>query len=122
MLKPVSESLKLVQSRLGEMEKERVGAYTDLKTQIRYILSGNEALKNETARLSQALHHNSVRGQWGELQLRRVVELAGMVEYCDFTTQEPVPGRRNGCGRTWSFTFLEAVPSSLTRKRPWHPT
>ena len=88
MLKPVSESLKLVQSRLGEMEKERVGAYTDLKTQIRYILSGNEALKNETARLSQALHHNSVRGQWGELQLRRVVELAGMVEYCDFTTQE----------------------------------
>ena len=49
MLKPVSESLKLVQSRLGEMEKERVGAYTDLKTQIRYILSGNEALKNETA-------------------------------------------------------------------------
>nr|WP_270589829.1 hypothetical protein [Akkermansia muciniphila] len=43
MLKPVSESLKLVQSRLGEMEKERVGAYTDLKTQIRYILSGNEA-------------------------------------------------------------------------------
>lgn len=56
MLKPVSESLKLVQSRLGEMEKERVGAYTDLKTQIRYILSGNEALKNETARLSQALH------------------------------------------------------------------
>ena len=88
MLKPVSESLKLVQSRLGEMEKERVGAYTDLKTQIRYILSGNEALKNETARLSQALHHNSSRGQWGELQLRRVVELAGMVEYCDFTTQE----------------------------------
>ena len=82
------QSLKLVQSRLGEMEKERVGAYTDLKTQIRYILSGNEALKNETARLSQALHHNSVRGQWGELQLRRVVELAGMVEYCDFTTQE----------------------------------
>lgn len=65
MLKPVSESLKLVQSRLGEMEKERVGAYTDLKTQIRYILSGNEALKNETARLSQALHHNSVRGQVG---------------------------------------------------------
>ena len=63
-LQPVSESLKLVQSRLGEMEKERVGAYTDLKTQIRYILSGNEALKNETARLSQALHHDSVRGQW----------------------------------------------------------
>ena len=119
MLKPVSESLKLVQSRLGEMEKERVGAYTDLKTQIRYILSGNEALKNETARLSQALHHNSVRGQWGELQLRRVVELAGMVEYCDFTTQET---RSRECGRTWSFTFLEAVPSSLTRKRPWHPT
>lgn len=88
MLKPVSDSLKLVQSRLGEIEKERVGAYSDLKTQIRYILSGNEALKNETAKLSQALHHNSARGQWGELQLRRVVELAGMVEYCDFTTQE----------------------------------
>lgn len=88
MLKPVSESLKLVQSRLGEIEKERTGAYADLKTQIRYILSGNEALKNETARLSQALHHNSARGQWGELQLRRVVELAGMVEYCDFSTQE----------------------------------
>ena len=88
LLKPVSDSLKLVQSRLGEIEKERVGAYADLKTQIRYILSGNEALKNETARLSQALHHNNARGQWGELQLRRVVELAGMVEYCDFTTQQ----------------------------------
>lgn len=88
MLKPVGESLKLVQSHLGEMEKERVGAYADLKTQIRYVLSGNEALKNETSRLAQALHHNSARGQWGELQLRRVVELAGMVEYCDFKTQE----------------------------------
>ena len=122
MLKPVSESLKLVQSRLGEMEKERVGAYTDLKTQIRYILSGNEALKNETARLSQALHHNSVRGQWGELQLRRVVELAELWSTAISRLRKPVPGRRNGCGRTWSFTFLEAVPSSLTRKRPWHPT
>lgn len=88
MLKPVNESLKLVQSRLGEIEKDRVGAYADLKTQIRYILSGNEALKNETARLSRALHNTSSRGQWGELQLRRVVELAGMVEYCDFSTQE----------------------------------
>ena len=82
------EKVAGLQSRLGEIEKERVGAYADLKTQIRYILSGNEALKNETARLSQALHHNNARGQWGELQLRRVVELAGMVEYCDFTTQQ----------------------------------
>lgn len=88
MLKPVSESLKLFHNRLGEIEKDRVGAYADLQTQIRYILSGNEALKNETAKLSQALHHNNTRGQWGELQLRRVVELAGMVEYCDFNTQE----------------------------------
>lgn len=88
MLKPVSESLKLIQSHLGDIEKERVSSYADLKTQINHIITGNESLRNETYKLSQALHHNSARGQWGELQLRRVVELAGMVEYCDFSTQE----------------------------------
>lgn len=122
MLKPVSESLKLVQSRLGEMEKERVGAYTDLKTQIRYILSGNEALKMKppgfprlcttTAFAANGESSNCAAWwNWREWWSTAISRL-----------RKPVPGRRNGCGRTWSFTFLEAVPSSLTRKRPWHPT
>ena len=106
MLKPVSESLKLVQSRLGEMEKERVGAYTDLKTQIRYILSGNEAFAANGESFSCAAWWN-----WREWWSTAISRL-----------RKPVPGRRNGYGRTWSFTFLEAVPSSLTRKRPWLPT
>lgn len=122
MLKPVSESLKLVQSRLGEMEKERVGAYTDLKTQIRYILSGNEALKMKppgfprlcTTTAFAANGESSSCAAWWNWREWWSTAISRL--------RKPVPGRRNGYGRTWSFTFLEAVPSLLTRKRPWHPT
>ena len=121
MLKPVSESLKLVQSpagRDGKGTRGRVHGPENAKSAI--FFPANEALKNETARLSQALHHNSVRGQWGELQLRQRGGPGGNGGVLRFSRlRKPVPERRNGYGRTWSLAFLEAVPSSLTRRRPW---
>jgi DNA recombination protein RmuC len=87
LVKPVAESLGQFQLRLGEIEKHRTDAYAELRTQIRALGEGQLGLQRETAALVKALRQPSGRGQWGELQLRRVVELAGMQEYCDFETQ-----------------------------------
>jgi len=87
MVKPVSESLEKVQSRIGEIEKLREGAYAELRTQVEAMGVTQAGLQRETAQLVRALRQPTGRGQWGELQLRRVVELAGMQEHCDFETQ-----------------------------------
>ncbi|MEG2237249.1 MAG: DNA recombination protein RmuC [Akkermansia sp.] len=88
LIKPVNESLKQMQTTLGTMEKDRQFTYGSLQQQIKFITESNISLRKETSRLSQALHSNSARGRWGELQLKRVVEMAGMTEHCDFTLQE----------------------------------
>lgn len=87
LLQPVGDTLKQMQNKLGDMEKDRQFTYASLREQIKLITESNTTLRQETSRLSQALHNNNMRGKWGELQLRRVVEMAGMVEYCDFTVQ-----------------------------------
>ena len=87
LLQPVGDALRQVQNKLGDMEKDRQFTYASLREQIKLITESNTTLRKETSRLSQALHNNNMRGKWGELQLRRVVEMAGMVEYCDFTVQ-----------------------------------
>lgn len=87
LLQPVGETLRQMQNRLGEMEKDRQFTYASLREQIKLVTESNSTLRRETSRLSQALHNNNMRGKWGELQLRRVVEMAGMIEYCDFTVQ-----------------------------------
>lgn len=87
LVKPVAESLGQFQQRLGQIEQHRTDAYAELRTQIRALGEGQLGLQRETASLVRALRQPSGRGQWGELQLRRVVELAGMQEYCDFETQ-----------------------------------
>lgn len=88
MLEPVAQSLQLMGNRLNEMEKNRSASFGALNEQIRHINQTHINLQKETTKLSQALHHQSARGRWGELQLQRVVELSGMTEHCDFTTQD----------------------------------
>jgi len=87
LVKPVAESLGKFEFRIGEIEKAREGAYAELKEQVRALGEGQVGLQRETASLVKALRQPTGRGQWGEMQLRRVVELAGMQEHCDFETQ-----------------------------------
>ena len=87
LVKPVAESLGKFEFRIGEIEKAREGAYAELKEQVRALGEGQLGLQRETASLVKALRQPIGRGQWGEMQLRRVVELAGMQEHCDFETQ-----------------------------------
>lgn len=87
LLKPVSESLHQMQSRIGEIEKDRTKSYAELNEQIKIITQVNDSLRQETSKLSQALHSRSARGRWGELQLKRIVEMSGMLARCDFSEQ-----------------------------------
>ncbi|HXW05178.1 MAG TPA: DNA recombination protein RmuC [Vicinamibacterales bacterium] len=90
LLAPVRESLSRVDDRLQTVEQNRVGTQSALTEQLRALHQAQQTLQVETGRLVQALRSPNVRGQWGELQLRRVVEAAGMLEYCDFDLKETV--------------------------------
>ncbi|MEO0796358.1 MAG: DNA recombination protein RmuC [Verrucomicrobiota bacterium] len=90
MVTPIRESLDKVQTNLKEIEKQRVGAYAGLEQQIKDMISVQRSLQGETANLVKALRAPQVRGRWGEMQLRRTVEMAGMINYCDFLEQENV--------------------------------
>jgi DNA recombination protein RmuC len=87
---PLKESLSKVDVKLTEVERNRVGTQSALTEQLRALHQSQHSLQVETGRLVQALRSPNVRGQWGELQLRRVVEAAGMIEYCDFDLKESV--------------------------------
>ncbi len=87
LMQPVRESLDRFSSRLTEVEKERVAMSTDLRIQVQTVQQTGETLRRETSALVTALRKPQVRGSWGEVQLKRVAELAGMVERCDFDLQ-----------------------------------
>ena len=96
LLDPVAATLQRVEGQLRTVEKERESAYAGLREQVSAMRSSSEQLRTETKQLVNALRAPQVRGRWGELQLERIVQLAGMVEHCDFATQVTADGPEGG--------------------------
>jgi len=92
MVAPVRESLGKVDAQIQQMEVARGQAYGDLKAQVQALITTQTELRSETTNLVRALRTPNVRGRWGEIQLRRVVEIAGMLPFCDFAEQETIVG------------------------------
>jgi DNA recombination protein RmuC len=87
LITPIRESLAKVEAQVSEVEHERLTAYAGLREQVLNMHRTSEQLRVETSQLVAALRAPQVRGRWGEHQLRRIVEVAGMVEHCDFVEQ-----------------------------------
>lgn len=87
LVKPIRDALEASQKQIAELEKSRSEAYGGIKSQLEEMQLSQKSLKQETQNLVNALRRPEVRGRWGEITLRRLVELAGMVEHCDFIEQ-----------------------------------
>lgn len=88
LVNPLHESLKKFDEKIHNLEKQRIDAYSGLLQQVKFLSETQTQLKAETGNLVNALKAPQVRGRWGEMTLKRVAELAGMVEHCDFFEQE----------------------------------
>ena len=90
LVKPLRESLDKVDQKIQEIETARAVAYSGLSDHLKTLAGAQASLERETTRLVGALRNPGTRGRWGEIQLQRVVEMAGMVAYCDFAVQATV--------------------------------
>ncbi|MFI4897444.1 MAG: DNA recombination protein RmuC [Phycisphaerales bacterium JB059] len=138
LVKPIGETLAETKAKLEQIEKSRVESFTKLMTHVESVTGASAALRDETAKLTRALSKPEIRGQYGEIQLKRVAELAGMTSYCDFTEQA---SQRDGKGallrpdmivklpnerviavdaKTNTYAYLEAVNETDDKKREEH--
>ena len=88
VIDPIKDSLNQFNEKINNLEKERISSYSDLRRQINDLMLFQQDIQKTTAALSKALSAPQSSGQWGEMQLRRTVELAGMIPYCDFLEQQ----------------------------------
>ncbi len=95
LVEPVNQSLRRFEEQVQAVERSRIGAYSELTTQVQALAQLQERVRQSTEQLKTALRNPSQRGRWGEMQLRRVVEVAGMLEYCDFSEQKTLFGETN---------------------------
>ena len=94
LVRPVQEKLGRMESEIGRLERERREAQGELAQMLRQLGEGVGTLRQETGNLVSALKRPSTRGSWGEIQLRNVVEMAGMVDHCDFLEQSTLEGEQ----------------------------
>lgn len=87
LIEPMKQTLEQFDQKVHQMEKKRSEEFVSIKQQMSAMMELEKTLKSETASLSRALHSPTTRGRWGEIQLKKVVEMAGMVEHCDFVEQ-----------------------------------
>jgi DNA recombination protein RmuC len=99
LLSPLQKTLEQVDREIKDSERRRVESGAQLMQRIASLDTTGQHLQSETRRLVDALKRPGVRGRWGEIQLKRVVELAGMLEHCDFEEQRTLPGEQNGSSR-----------------------
>lgn len=92
LLRPVSDNLTRLETHVGALERRREGAYSEVRSQIQALAEGQSLLRGETAKLVQALRAPKARGRWGELQLKQLFEMVGMVEGNDYHLERHVPG------------------------------
>ena len=94
LIDPVNQSLRRFEEQVQSVEQSRIGAYQGLTAQVQVLTELQERVRHSTEQLKTALRSPSQRGRWGEIQLRRVVEMAGMLEHCDFAEQETLFGEK----------------------------
>jgi DNA recombination protein RmuC len=109
LVKPIRETLEKTEQQIRQMEKDREQAYGSLSKYLESMGESQRLLQQETRNLVQALRRPEVRGQWGEMTLKRLAELAGMVEHCDFFEQEQ---RRDDQGKAQRPDMIVRMPDN----------